>query len=154
MKKTAAIFKIIVLVLFVIFAGLQFVPRTYNQNDEIPPTDINNSMDVTEDVRQVLKTSCYDCHSNNTNYPWYHRIQPVAMFMEGHTTDGKEELNFSEFGDYSKRQQESKLKSIISQIRSDEMPLPSYTYIHWDAKLSDEQKKMLEDWIKEVEKGF
>lgn len=154
MKKTATIFKIIVLVFFIVFAGLQFIPRTYNQSDEIPTTDITSNFNVPEDVRQVLKTSCYDCHSNNTNYPWYHRIQPVAMFMQGHITDGKEELNFSEFGDYSKRRQESKLKSIISQIKSDEMPLPSYIYIHWDAKLSDEQKNMLEDWVKEVEKGF
>ncbi len=74
----------------------------------------------------------------------------VAWFMEGHILEAKEELNFSEFGDYSKRRQRTKLRSIISQIKSDEMPLPSYLYIHWDAKLSDQEKQQLEDRIKKI----
>ena len=91
--------------------------------------------------------SCYNCHSNNTQYPWYNKIQPVAWFLEGHIKKAKEELNFSEFGDYSKRRQKNKLKSIINQIRDNEMPLSSYTLIHRDAILSESEKSELENWI-------
>ncbi len=146
--------KITVLISFAAFVGIQFIPSERNESNTILETDFTKTFEVPNDVQNVLKTSCYDCHSNNTNYPWYHKIQPAAWFMEGHITDGKKELNFSEFGDYSKRRQKSKLKSIISQIKSEEMPLPSYTYIHWDAKLSEKQKKLLEDWINGIENGF
>lgn len=139
--------KIVVIIIFVGFVGLQFIPRNYNQSDKVLETDITKTFEVPDDVQKILKTSCYDCHSNNTNYPWYNRIQPAAWFLEGHITDGKKELNFSEFGDYSDRRKKSKLKSIISQIESDEMPLPSYLWIHWDAKLSLAEKKQLVDWI-------
>lgn len=136
-----------VLILFVGFIFLQFIPRTYNQSDKLLETDITRTFEVPNDIQNILKTSCYDCHSNNTKYPWYNRIQPAAWFLEGHITEAKAELNFSEFGSYSGRRQKSKFKSILSQIESDEMPLPSYIYIHWDAKLSEQEKNRLEDWI-------
>lgn len=146
--------KITVLILFAVFVGIQFIPSERNESNTILETDFTKTFEVPNDVQNVLKTSCYDCHSNNTKYPWYNKIQPAAWFMEEHIADGKKELNFSEFGDYSKRRQKSKLKSIVSQVKSEEMPLPSYTYIHWDAKLSDTQKKLLEDWINGLENGF
>jgi hypothetical protein len=149
-KKIKTVLKIIILILFTGFGGLQFIPKTLNQSSEILPTDLTKTFEVPNDVQNILKTSCYDCHSNNTNYPWYNRIQPVAWFLEGHITDGKKELNFSEFGDYSKRRQRTKLRSIISQIESDEMPLPSYLYIHWDAKLSEKEKQILIDRINKI----
>lgn len=154
MKRIKTIIKVIVLILFIGFIGLQFIPKTLNQSSEILPTDLTKTFEVPNDVQNLLKTSCYDCHSNNTEYPWYNRIQPAARFMEGHIADGKKELNFSEFGDYSTRRQKTKLKSIISQIRDDEMPLPSYLYIHWDAKLSEQEKKRLTDWITELRSGL
>ncbi len=152
LKKTA---KVTTLILFAVFVGMQFIPSSArNRSSAVLESDFTKTFNVPNDVENVLKTSCYDCHSNNTNYPWYHTIQPVDWFMEGHITDGKKELNFNEFGDYSKRRQKTKLKSIISQIEADEMPLPSYTYIHWDAKLSKQQKKLLKDWIRAIEGGF
>lgn len=92
-------------------------------------------------VQNKIKVSCYDCHSNKTEYPWYNKIQPVAWFLEDHIKNGKAELNFNEWGDYSDRRKNSKLRSIISQIEDDEMPLDSYTFIHWDAKFSKSEKK-------------
>lgn len=148
------IIKIIVLILFIGFIGLQFIPRTYNQSDKLLETDITKTFEVPNDVQNILKTSCYDCHSNNTNYPWYHKVQPAAWYLEGHIKEGREELNFSKFGSYSDRRQKSKFKSILSQIESDQMPLPSYTYIHWDAKLSTQEKQILKDWINSVKKGL
>ncbi|NNE98506.1 MAG: heme-binding domain-containing protein [Pyrinomonadaceae bacterium] len=133
---------------------MQFIPATRNESRSMLETDFVKTFDVPFEVQKVLKTSCYDCHSNNTNYPWYNKIQPATWFLEGHITDGKKELNFSEFGSYSRRRQRNKLRSIVSQVKSDEMPLWSYTLIHWDADLSEEQKKLLEDWIRGIEKSL
>lgn len=139
--------KKIALALVVVFIGIQFIPKNYNENSEVLTTDFMTTFDVPKNIETQLKTSCYDCHSNNTHYPWYNKIQPIAWFMESHINEGKEELNFSEFGGYSKRRQKSKLKSIMSQIRDDEMPLWNYTLIHRDAKLSEKDKELLEEWL-------
>ena len=98
-------------------------------------------------VQTILQTSCFDCHSNNTNYPWYSYVQPVRLFLDGHINEGKENLNFSEFGTYSKRKQRSKLDRMIKQIQSDEMPLDSYTIIHKNAILTKESKAVLLNWM-------
>ena len=143
-------FKKIVVALIIVFIGLQLIPKNYNTSNEVLSTDFMTTFKVPKQIESLLKTSCYDCHSNNTHYPWYNKIQPVAWFMEEHIEEGKEELNFSEFGDYSKRRQKSKLKSIISQIKDDEMPLWNYTLIHQDAKLSENEKEILEDWIDDL----
>jgi len=135
--------KKIVLFLIIAFVGIQFIPTTRNESTEILETDFTQSFEVPQDIQSLLKTSCYDCHSNNTSYPWYNKIQPVSWFLENHINEGKSELNFSEFGSYSKRKQKSKLKAIINQIKDDEMPLSSYELIHQNAKLSKIQKEEL-----------
>lgn len=127
--------------------GIQFFPTSRNQSDFIPKTDFMLVNDVPKQVERIIKTSCYDCHSNNTDYPWYNKVQPVAWFLEDHVTHGKEELNFNEWADYSNRRKNSKLKSIISQIEDGEMPLWSYTLVHKEAKLSKDEKKTVLDWI-------
>ena len=140
--------KIIGLVLLVVLVGLQFFPARSNQNTIVPSTDFVKTYKVPEQVAQMLYTSCYNCHSNNTDYPWYSRVQPVGWFLENHISKGKEELNFSEFGSYSGRRQQSKLTSMISQVEDDKMPLASYTFIHSDARLSAVNKKNLVDYLK------
>lgn len=105
---------------------------------------------VPENIKTVLRTSCYDCHSNNTYYPWYSNIQPIRFFMDGHIEKGKKDLNFDEFGSYSKRKQKSKLDGIVKQIKSDEMPLSSYTLIHKEAILTTAQKKEVIYWMNKI----
>lgn len=139
--------KKVAIILSVVFVGIQFVPTKRNQSDNISASDIMIVYNVPEQIEKKIKVSCYDCHSNNTQYPWYNKIQPVAWFLEGHIKKAKEELNFSEFGDYSKRRQKNKLKSIINRIRDNEMPLPSYILMHKDAVLSESEKSELENWI-------
>ena len=106
--------------------------------------------DVPKNVETILRTSCYDCHSNNTNYPLYSYIQPARFFMEEHIKDGKKDLNFNEFGKYSKRKQENKLEAIIKQIKSDEMPLASYTLLHKNAIVTPAQKEEVINWISQL----
>lgn len=139
--------KIITLVLVVLFVGMQFIPTSRNQSNTVSKTDFMTLYEVPEKLKNKIQVSCYDCHSNNTNYPWYNKIQPVAWVLEGHIKEGKEELNLNEFGSYSVRRQKSKLKSIMSQIEDDKMPLSSYTLIHRDAKFSKSEKTHIIDWL-------
>ena len=141
------IFKIVILILLVVFVGIQFIPTKRNQSDFVPDTDFMLVNNVPENISNTIQTSCYDCHSNNTYYPWYNKVQPIAWFLESHITEGKAELNFSEWYNYSDRRKKSKLKSIVSEIEDEKMPLSSYTVIHQDAILSPEQKSELIKWI-------
>lgn len=100
-----------------------------------------------ESVEAILKTSCYDCHSNYTVYPWYANVQPVAAWLNNHVREGKRELNFSNFTTRRIAVQNHKLEEIIEMVREDEMPLASYTWVHRDAILSPEQKDVLLNWV-------
>lgn len=142
--------KVIGLVLLVVLVGLQFFLTGSNQGTTVPSTDFVKTYKVPEKVAQMLHTSCYNCHSNNTNYLWYSRVQPVGWFLDNHINKGKEELNFSEFGSYSGRKQQSKLTSMISQVDDDKMPLASYTFIHRDARLSADNKRTLIEYLKKL----
>ena len=126
---------------------IQFFPITLNESDTVPQSDFMKVNQVPATIKNRLQVSCYDCHSNNTNYPWYSKIQPSAWYLEDHIQEGKDELNFNEWAEYSDRRKNSKLRSIISQIEEDEMPLDSYTLIHRDAILSDEDKTLIVDFI-------
>jgi hypothetical protein len=121
--------------------SIQFVPTERNQSDVVPQTDFMRVNMVPKPIQNKLQVSCYDCHSNHTEYPWYNKIQPIAWILENHIVQGKKELNFNEWANYSDRRKNSKLKSIIRQIEDAEMPLSSYTIVHRDAKLSEEEKK-------------
>jgi len=135
------------IIFFILFISIQFIPKKYNKSSITPPSDFMTVFDAPEDIRKIIKISCYDCHSNNTFYPWYNKVQPVAWFLEGHINEAKEALNLNTFGAYSKRRQKTKLKSVISQIMDNEMPLSSYTLMHRDAVISEEEKQLLKDWL-------
>jgi len=137
------ILKKIVAGLAVVLVGVQFIPTNINKQESIPKTDIRYVYDLPENVIYALETSCYDCHSNNTNYPWYSKVQPIRLLMDKHIREGKEELNFNEFDNYSDRMKRNKKQSIGSQIEEGEMPLPSYLIMHEEAKLSEEEKLAL-----------
>ncbi|SDD90032.1 Haem-binding domain-containing protein [Pricia antarctica] len=139
--------RIVAIILLIGFVGIQFFPTTPNQSEKVPNTDFILVNNVPEKVDQIFKASCYDCHSNNTEYPWYNKVQPVAWFLENHVEHGKEELNFNEWDEYSSRMKKSKLRSINSQIEDEEMPLWSYTLVHREAKLSEDEKKTVLDWV-------
>lgn len=148
MKK---IIKKIVIIGFVIFLLMQLYQPARNESYEQDVTaNFTKVYSVPKNVETVLRISCYDCHSNNTRYPWYSYIQPARFFMENHIKEGKSDLNFNEFGNYSKRKQESKLKAISKQIESDKMPLASYTLIHKNAVLTSAQKEEFINWINKV----
>lgn len=109
-----------------------------------------NIYNAPPDIQNILKTSCYDCHSNNTHYPWYTYFQPVRLLIEKDIKEGKSNLNFSEWGDYSNRKRLSKLSRIVKQIEKNEMPLKSYIFIHPNSKLTKMQKQEIIHWINSI----
>jgi hypothetical protein len=130
----------IMLVILLVFIAMQFMRPERNSSNAVQRADMVRHFNVPANVAGILKTSCYDCHRNNTSYLWYSNIQPVGWLLAKHVNDGKEELNFNQFTTYSHRRQLGKIKSIQNSIRDGSMPLSSYTLIHPDAKFSDESK--------------
>ena len=135
-------------ILLLAFIIIQFFRPAKNRSDVISANDITKKYAVPADVLNILQTSCYDCHSNNTKYPWYSYIQPVAWWLNTHIKDGKRGLNFSEFASYSLRKQYRRLGDVDTLIRNNEMPLDSYLWIHKYAKLDDQQKNIIYNWAR------
>ena len=146
MKK---VLKIILAIVLFIFIAIQFYQPALNVDKwQVYTTDFTQVYKMPVEVKAMLQTSCYDCHSNNTKYVWYDYIQPARAIVENHINNAKEDLNFNEWGNYSNRKQERLLNSIKEQIETKQMPLSSYTLMHKDAKLNYEQIKTLTDWLK------
>jgi hypothetical protein len=135
--------------LFAILVLIQFIRPERNGSWEKSENDISLAINLPSDVYQILQTSCYDCHSNHTTYPWYTNIQPIGLWMQHHVDEGKEELNFSEFKTYKPKRQKHKLEEIAEQVNEHEMPLSSYTLIHKNAVLTPEQNVALVNWAKQ-----
>ena len=133
---------------------IQFIQPDHNKSNVVLNTDIEKLYTIPHNVSVILKKSCYDCHSNNTRYPWYSKIQPGAWLMASHIRKGKANLNFSGFGSYSNRRQQNKLEAIANSINDKTMPLWSYTILHKNVKLSASEETLLLDWIKTIKDGI
>ena len=140
----------VAVMVIVVLIGIQFIPVERNVSALPAGQSFELTQNVPADVATNLKVSCYDCHSNNSRYPWYSELQPGAWFMAQHIKKGRDELNFDEFNNYSKRRKKAKIKSIISQIEKDEMPLKSYRMMHGNARLSADEKKELLDFFNTI----
>lgn len=150
MKKALKITGLILLVGFII---IQFFPVKKNVSDEgKTENDITSLYKVPPRIQEQLKVSCYDCHSNNTKYLWYDKIQPVGWYIEDHIKHGKHELNFNEFGTYSSRKRHHKLEKAAEEIEEGMMPLTSYTFMHRNAQLSDAEREELVAWFNKMAK--
>ncbi|HTL80934.1 MAG TPA: heme-binding domain-containing protein [Bacteroidia bacterium] len=153
-RKIAAKKKQIGLFLLILFVAIQFYRPSRNTGSADGPNDITHYTTVSPEVKTVLETSCYDCHSDHTEYPWYTNIQPVGWWMAGHVSDGKRALNFSQFTTYGIQRKMRKFKQIADEINEGEMPLDSYLWIHRYAILTDAQKKTVADWAMENRKAM
>ncbi|HVW15252.1 MAG TPA: heme-binding domain-containing protein [Mucilaginibacter sp.] len=138
--------KKIVLGLLVILVAIQFIRPGKNISAGPFVNSIDKHYPVPKDVQAILKRSCYDCHSNNTYYPWYNNIQPVAWLLAHDVNEGKEDLNFDEFSNYSSSQKREKFDKLTDEVKDGEMPMSIYTVIHRDAVLSEAEKQSLITW--------
>jgi hypothetical protein len=144
------ILKPVLIALLVILVVIQFFKPEKNIAAGPFPNDISTVYAVPANVQTILNKACNDCHSNNTKYPWYNNIQPVAWWLHNHIKDGKRGLNFNEFASYRLGRQYRKMDQVIKEVKEDEMPLGSYTIIHTDAKLTNEEKTALVSWAKSI----
>jgi len=141
-------FNRIIYILIIVFIGIQF----FGIDTDNPPVDERNDFfykaKVADETLNLIKTACYDCHSDETVYPKYAYMQPVGWFLKDHVDEGREHLNFSEWGTYEKKKKDHKMEECVEMLEKGEMPLESYTILHSEASLSDEQKTLLMSFFK------
>lgn len=145
-------FKKILLALLAILVIAQFIRPKKNISTDVSPQDITQVYPVPDSVYVVLQKACLDCHSNNTRYPWYNNITPVNWWLANHIQDARKELNFSEFGTFTKKRQAKKLAKVAKSVDEGWMPLDSYLWIHKDAVLTDHEKQIVSSWAKGLSK--
>ncbi|ADG92379.1 conserved hypothetical protein [Arcobacter nitrofigilis DSM 7299] len=133
--------KITIITFFVVLLLMQAI-----QIDKINPvTDKSLEIQAPKEVKVLLKNACYDCHSNETVWPWYSSIAPGSWLIEGHVVDGRKALDFTKWNSYSQEKKEKKLKRIYRTVYA-AMPLASYMWIHKEANLTKEQRELIREW--------
>ena len=142
--------KIILISLAVLFIAIQFIPSGIPENKPEDEKSIVNSSLVKESILEQLRKSCFDCHSNQVRFPWYSKLAPSSWFLADHISEGKSNLNFSEWDDYSNREKIGLLEEIKDEVESGSMPLKSYLLIHRDARLNAEEISDLLIWAGEA----
>ena len=151
MKKTL---KVIVIVLVVAFVIAQFIRPSFTNPPVNTAEMLETSVTVPDNVEEILKRSCNDCHTNTTSYPWYSQISPVSWFLNNHIQEGRGELNFSIWNTYTAKRKDKKLDEICEQVKTGEMPLPSYLWIHRDAALREGDANILCDWANQTRQSI
>ncbi|WP_299334360.1 heme-binding domain-containing protein [uncultured Psychroserpens sp.] len=142
------IIKKILVALLIVFIIMQFFAPDKNQGDMASIDAFIADTNPPNDVHEILKTNCFDCHSDVTKYPWYNSITPVNYWIADHIEHGKGDFNVSEWESYSLKKKDHKLEELIEEVEETHMPLPSYTYTH--GNLTDEQIKLVVEWAKNV----
>lgn len=126
-------------VIFILIA-VQFVPV----NRENSP--VTAEIQAPTEIKNILRRSCYDCHSNETIWPWYSKVAPISWLVAKDVREGRRELNFSKWGSYSQKRQTKLIKESFEEIEEGEMPLWIYLLAHRNAKLSENDKQTLKQW--------
>jgi hypothetical protein len=147
MKK---ILKTIGWLLLIALVVIQFFRPAKNNQEGIAANHISTKFAIPADVKTILDKACYDCHSNNSRYPWYFNIQPIGMWMNDHIEEGKRELNFSEYTNKRLRYQYHKMEEVVEVLDEGAMPIDSYTWTHKESILTAEEKTKLTGWAKSI----
>ena len=138
--------KRLLVLIVVLLVVIQFVPVKTPSNNINTSNDLVSVEKLDGDVSVILKTSCYDCHSNQTPYPWYSHVAPVSWLVANDVKEGRAKLNFSDWKLNNKRRKIRQLEDIKEQVQQGEMPMGIYTVIHKKAKLTESQKQLLVKW--------
>jgi hypothetical protein len=135
------------ILLLSILVVIQFIQPTKNISEGFGRNDISDVYAIPQDLHQTLVKKCYDCHSNNTRYPWYFNIQPIGWWLAAHVHDGKAHLNFSEFRSYAPKKANHKLEELIEVMEDRSMPLKAYTMFHEHTELTAEDEVAVRTWL-------
>jgi len=138
--------KIFIYSLLGIFLLLQIYPSKRPEITDINKDDLLKNEDVPKNISSMLRSACYDCHSNETIYPWYANIAPLKWWIYDHIEEGREELNFSEWNSLNKADKAEALDDIATEVMDNKMPLESYPITHPKAKLSEADRQAISDW--------
>lgn len=144
------VIKKILLALLVVLVIAQFFGPDKNEGEMASIDAFLVETNPPEDVKLILKETCYDCHSDVTRYPWYNNITPVNYWLAEHVNDGKKHFNVSNWEGNSIKRKDHKFEELIEMVEDKEMPLNSYTWTHEEAKLSEAQIASVVDWAKKV----
>ncbi|EAZ80851.1 heme-binding domain-containing protein [Algoriphagus machipongonensis] len=140
------IWQYLILGLGIILLAIQFVPNQLPEVSNENPQDLMGSGLVDGEVSNLLKTACYDCHSNTTKYPWYSYVAPASWLVAKDTREGREEVNFSQWTEVDMMDKLAILDDIIEEVKEEHMPLPIYLTMHSEAKLDDSQRQLIIEW--------
>lgn len=144
--------KIIRIVFLILIIGL-IVAQFFHPEKNSSPREEQHILvaeEVPDHINTLLTNSCLDCHSNQTNYLWYHKISPVSWVINGHIVEGKEHLNLSEWGQQDVFDKIGALEEMVEEVESGEMPLKEYVWLHPKAKLGDEEIAQLTEWSEKL----
>ncbi len=150
MKKNI---RVVLIILLIAFVAIQFFQPERNSSPETDQHLFAQTV-VPEPVQTSLRKACFDCHSDQTNYRWYHKIAPVSWYIQHHIEEGREELNFSQWAKVSALDRISLLEDARKEVEEGDMPLKSYTLIHGEARLDARQKDELFSWIKTYQESL
>jgi hypothetical protein len=140
--------------LLFIFIVAQFFGPEKNEGDLTSLATFIEETNPPEEVHKIMKSSCFDCHSNSTRYPWYNSITPINYWLADHVKVGKKKLNFSKWSEYSLKRKEHKMDELHEEVEKKNMPLDSYTWTHSEANLTDTQVKQIVDWAKGAQANY
>ena len=130
------------LALLVVFVLIQLKqPQRTN-----PP--IESALQAPPEIAAILERSCYDCHSHQTQWPWYAYVAPISWRVAEHVEHGRGDLNFSRWPVLDFEELEHSFRDIDEQLAKDEMPLKDYLLLHPSARLSEDDKIALRRWAK------
>lgn len=148
------IVKKIAIALLVVLVGMQFFRPEKNQAEGDYVAAFVAETQPSPEVQGILKSACYDCHSANTNYPWYSNVAPISYWLADHIEEGKEHLDFSDWANYTAKKKDHKLEELVEEVKEGKMPLNEYTWTHADARLTQEQITALLTWAEEARKKY
>jgi hypothetical protein len=136
--------------LLILFVAMQFYRPEKNESADAHLSQFLSETNPPEQVAGILESSCYDCHTDHTNYPWYNQVAPVSWWLADHIEEGKEHLNFSDWDSYSPKKKDHKMEELIEEVEEGEMPLNEYTWTHSEADLTEQQRQAVMDWARQT----
>jgi len=134
------IIKATFILIFIALIGIQFI----NVERTNPP--VTAEIKASNEVNTIFRNACYDCHSNETKWPWYSKIAPVSWLIINHVEEGRSHLNFSDWENYKNPKKDVLKEEIWNEINNDKMPLKMYTYLHQKSNLDPLQRKTINEW--------
>lgn len=149
MKK---IIKLIAIALLVILVIIQFVRPDKNEAGYESIAYFEKETKPSVEIQTILKENCYDCHSNQTIYPWYSEIAPISYWLNDHVEEGKEHFNVSDWKNYSLKKKDHKLEELVEEVEEGHMPLSSYTWMH--GNLDQKEKEIMIQWVNDLRNQY